>query len=48
MYAREEGGKEILIPLNMGKEDMDVKRQWRFFGADLSSSKEVPAAGNGV
>ncbi|KAF2683345.1 putative amid-like NADH oxidoreductase [Lentithecium fluviatile CBS 122367] len=34
VYTREESGREILIPLNMGKTDMDVKRQWVFFGAD--------------
>ena len=36
MYASEPTGREILIPSNNGKVDMDVKRQWRMFGADAS------------
>ncbi|KAH6409614.1 hypothetical protein HBI14_153320 [Parastagonospora nodorum] len=36
VYASESTGREILIPSNAGKIDMDVKRQWRLFGADAS------------
>lgn len=36
IYASESTGREILIPSNAGKIDMDVKRQWRLYGADAS------------
>lgn len=37
IYAMEESGKDMLIASNSGKVDMDVKRQWRFFGADTKA-----------
>lgn len=44
MYARDDDGREILIPLNMGREDMDIKKQWRFFGADIRQAEQESAA----
>lgn len=41
MYAREANGNEMLIPVNNGKEDMDVKKQWRLFGLDAPSAGKV-------
>ena len=40
MYTRTEGGREILIPLNMGREDLGVKRQWGMFGVDARQFEE--------
>lgn len=37
IYTQEDSGEEILIPLNMGKEDMEVKKAWRMFGADVGA-----------
>ncbi|KAF2658334.1 putative AMID-like mitochondrial oxidoreductase [Lophiostoma macrostomum CBS 122681] len=37
LYMQEENGREVLVSLNGGSDDMGVKMQWRFFGADLKA-----------
>jgi hypothetical protein len=36
MWMRQGNERQILMPLNGGKMDLDVKKQWGFFGADVS------------
>jgi hypothetical protein len=37
LYMQEDDGREILVPFDGGSDDMGVKMQWRFFGADLKA-----------
>jgi hypothetical protein len=37
IYSQDNDEKELLIPLNMGKEDLDVKKAWGLFGADVKT-----------
>lgn len=46
MYTKQESGRELLVPLNLGHKDMDAERQWWAFGAsaDLKAMKNAASS----
>ena len=36
MYTDESAGRDTLVASNSGKIDIDVKKQWRQFGEDIT------------